>query len=144
MLHVCGAPDCSTLVPKGQPRCQACSGEHQANRVAGRRQLAGGADLYNTAHWKDLRARFRRRLAEAGILAACGARLPGALVTNDSTCAFEAMDDGHHKRLTGRMLSTDHIEDHHGDHGKFFDIMNLQLLCDKDHTVKTHRDREGR
>lgn len=61
-------------------------------------------------------------------------------MTSDSTCEPEAMDDGHHKLLTGRTLSVDHIDEHDGDHKKFFDIMNLQLLCDRDHTVKTHRD----
>lgn len=137
-LRVC-AKGCGALVEKGD--CKACAAGHQRQRVADRRELAHGVDLYNTTQWRELRIRFRRRLAEAGILAACGARLPGAPVTADSTCEPESMDDGHHKQMTGRTLSVDHIDEHHGDHRKFFDIMNLQLLCDKDHTVKTHRER---
>ena len=60
-------------------------------------------------------------------------------MTSDSTCEPDAMDDGYHKHLTGRTLTVDHIEDHNGDRHKFFDINNLQLLCERDHTVKTHR-----
>lgn len=132
------AGGCGELVDKG--KCKSCGGKEQRERVADRRLLADGVDLYNTARWQELRVRFRRRLAEVGILAACGARLPGAPVTQDSTCEPEAMDDGEHKRLTGRTLSVDHIDEHQGDRGKFFDIMNLQLLCDRDHAAKTHRE----
>lgn len=129
---------CGALVEKG--RCGLSTQARERSRVIERKQLAGGADLYNSARWRELRVRFRRLLAEAGVLASCGARLPGAAMTNDSTCEFESMGDEYHKLRTGRTLSLDHIVDHHGDRDKFFNVLNLQLLCDRDHTAKTHRD----
>lgn len=140
LLKSCAGIGCPNLVVKG--KCQSCARQYERQRVTNRKAASGGVDLYNTARWRQLRELFRRRLCEAGILPACGARLPGAQLTTDSTCEPETMDDGHHQQRWGERLHVDHIVDHAGDERAFADLMGLQMLCRPDHSRKTMR--EGR
>ena len=44
---------------------------------------------------------------------------------------------------TSRNLQVDHIADHKGDPNLFYDMNNLQTLCDVHHSQKTGRDQHG-
>ncbi len=127
---------CTALVPSG--RCPV-----HAREVEQRRGSAS-ARGYDSA-WRALTHRFRRALIKAGIAPVCGARLPGAPVTNHSRCAQEGrlVDDGAHRRRHGMALHTDHIVPHRGDDRLRLDILNLQLLCKEEHDAKTKAESGG-
>lgn len=127
------------MVVKG--RCPACEKDHEARRLVNRRHRHGACD-YNSTRWRQLRERFRALLIAAGVAPVCGARLPGAPVTTDSTCLAEGrlLGDDAHKALTGHRLNVDHIVPHDGDEEKFLNVLNLGLLCDRDHNTKSQRE----
>jgi hypothetical protein len=92
--------------------------------------------------WRALARRFRGMLIAAGIAPVCGARLPGAPVTQDSQCQAEGrlVDDAAHRRWHGTGLHTDHIVSHRGNEQLRMDVHNLQLLCKPEHDEKTLRE----
>lgn len=103
-------------VPTKGSRCQKCA------RTVERQRGSASARGYD-AKWDRHRRAFINKLIEQHIVPVCGARLPGAPVTQDSLCAQEGL-------LTGDHLDTDHIEPHSGqDDPRFWDERNLQLLC---------------
>jgi len=136
LLKGCSEPGCHELVERG--RCANCSRSHERQRVVNRKATNGSCD-YNSARWRQLRELFRRRLWGAGILPACGARLPGAPVPSESTCEPETMDDATHVQRFGERLHVHHILDHDGDEHLFTDFNNMSLLCRPDHSRETMR-----
>ena len=73
-------------------------------------------------------------LITAGVAPVCGARLPGAPVTRDSRCQADGLLVGDQ---VGHRLHTDHIAPHRGDQRLMWSVLNLQLLCARDHDAKT-------
>lgn len=110
-------------------------------RVQQRAESHGACD-YNGTAWRKFRVWFRSLLIASGITVACGARLPGAPVTQDSQCQANGViyGDAEHRARTGRMLHADHIDPHRGDVAKFFDKFNIQLLCEECHNRKSQRE----
>lgn len=143
LKRACPGPGCASLVQGSQRRCPTCETRHERQRLEHRKERHGTCD-YNSPRWRQLRQRFRVLLLRAGIAPVCGARLPGAPVTEDSTCQRDGvfLGDDAHKQMTGHRLNADHIVPHDGDEALFLDVLNLQLLCDPDHAVKTQREGE--
>lgn len=97
-------------------------GHCQAHTRARDRRRGTAAERGYDARWSRHVKAFIAALVDAGIPPVCGARLPGAPVTDDSLCAAEGL-------LVFEGLDCDHIEPHHGqDDPKFWDMLNLQLL----------------
>lgn len=80
---------------------------------------------YTTSRWVPFTRWYRDEQIRLGVSRAglCGSRLPGAPETADSVCAQHGLT------TYGRVL--DHIRPVTGpDDPQFYDITNLQLLCD--------------
>lgn len=124
---------CPELVAHGC--CPKHSRQNEQRRGSARQRGYDGT-------WEKTRERFRRALLDAGIAPTCGARLPGATITNDSTCLAEGrfVDDGLHRLQFGTALHTDHIVPHEGDDRLRLDLLNLQLLCQPEHARKSQRE----
>jgi hypothetical protein len=116
---------------------------HEKRRERERLANRPGDCDYNSAAWRQFRAWFRSQLVRVGVTVACGASLPGSPVTTDSQCRTEGRiyGDGEHKLRTGRSLVCDHIEPHRGLVALFFNLLNLQLLCQECHNRKSQREK---
>ena len=121
LLRSCPADGCPELMAGGP--CPFHARERERARGTATQR---GYD----ARWRGLVARFKNALIKYDIAPVCGARLPGAPVTNHSRCAAEGV-------LNDRQLETDHIVPHRGDRHLFKDLNNFQLLCHTDHSRKT-------
>jgi 5-methylcytosine-specific restriction enzyme A len=131
LLRACAAPGCAHLVTSG--RCPQHAREHE--------QYRGTAAERGYDHaWRELTERFRSMLIHAGVVPVCGARLPGAPMTQDSHCQTAGLlvGDG----AGGQRLHTDHIVPHRGDKALMWDVLNLQLLCREDHNRKTQGEQQ--
>lgn len=139
LLKECSYPGCTELVESGP--CPGHRKQKEQERFRHRSETLGECD-YNGTRWRALRVRFRSLLMQAGVTAACGARLPGAPVTNDSECQAQGVlyGDDEHRARTKRSLHCDHIQPHKGIVALFFDILNLQLLCEQCHNRKSQRE----
>lgn len=127
LLRPCATQPCAELVESG----------HCPTHARGKERMRGSSWKrgYDRA-WQAIRASFWTALIAAGIAPVCGARLPGAPVTVHSQCAREG-------RLNDRKLETDHIVPHRGDQRLFRDVLNLQLLCRRCHSIKTASEDGG-
>jgi hypothetical protein len=139
LMRTC-AGGCGALVRKG--RCLNCQRETEARRRAIRLESYGAECSYHTTVWRKLRARFRRELSRADIFPTCGARLPGAPITDDSRCQADGVliTDTLHKLQTGHELHVDHIVPHRGDKARWRDLLNLSLLWANCHNRKSQRE----
>ena len=140
MLKVCGHPGGCTELTTGA-RCPEHEQKKEQQRYQQRSESLGECD-YNSTRWRKLRELFRTLLVAAGVPVACGARLPGAPETNDSQCRTHGVvyGDAEHRLRTRRSLHVDHIRPHRGLVALFFDVLNLQLLCQSCHAVKSQRE----
>jgi 5-methylcytosine-specific restriction endonuclease McrA len=134
LRRACATIGCRNTTTKGST-CPACTRHTDAAR---RSAAARGYDR----EWDTLRRRFRWALLKAGIAPVCGARLPGARPAPASECwtAGALIDDTRHRLRFGKGLDTDHIIPHRGDRVLFRDLLNLQLLCHREHSAKTLRE----
>ena len=133
LLRPCTSPGCSALVESGRCATHARQVEQQRGSAAHR--------LYDR-WWRELTERFRSALVAHGIAPVCGARLPGAPPTQDSTCQESGVlfDDDASLRAYKQRLHTDHIVPHEGVRERFKNLRNLQLLCPPHHRAKTRRE----
>lgn len=122
------AGHCGAYVPKG--RCAACSRQTEQQRGSSHQRGY-------TKAWHAFRKRFVDMLVDQGILPVCGATLPGGPVTTDSTCKAA-------KHWNAEYLHLDHEpplrDDERHDVSKVCDPLRVQLLCARDHGVKTRRE----
>jgi 5-methylcytosine-specific restriction endonuclease McrA len=131
ILRLCGVVGggCPVLVTGGL--CQ----KHMQERE--RRNLAVRGSSYQrgfTRRWYAFKDSVIRRMVALDIAPLCGARLPGAPVTDDSRCATEG--------LLVEGTEADHIVPYIGPDGTInrnrqFDPLNIQLLCGSCHSTKT-------
>lgn len=132
LLRPCAEPLCGALVEHG--RCAA------HGRVIEQRRGSAHARGYTRA-WERFRVWFKGALIAAGIVPACGARLPGAPVTEDSLCVLAG-------RLNNRRLHLDHTPPlasaERADERAVCDPMRVQFLCESCHNAKTKREEGGR
>jgi 5-methylcytosine-specific restriction endonuclease McrA len=121
----------------GCPGGDACThGRIQAAQAVDRERGSSAARGYSS-RWRAFRdwymsELFRTAVPRAGL---CGARLPGAAVTDDSVCARTDL------LVLGTVL--DHIVPVTGpDDARFFAKLELQLLCESCHNAKRQRERK--
>lgn len=136
LLKACPTVGCPNLSEHG--KCPTCRTR--------REQVRGSAASRGyDRKWNALRARFRRELIAAGIPPVCGARLPGAKPAPQSKClaANQLLDDTLHRLRYGKGLHTDHIVPHKGHPALLYDILDLQLLCEEEHSSKTATEDGG-
>jgi len=114
LLRPCAQPGCHELVERGRCAAHADHDDQRRGSAAERaRHQCDGGD----------RERFFARLIALGIAPVCGARLPGAPVTDDSLCAAEGLLNGHQRHV-------DHIDPPAGPDGTFTHFEGApQVLC---------------
>ncbi len=128
MLRRCTHQGCPELVESG-----AC-GKHARERNIAR----GSANARGYGvKWRAFRERFRAMLIAAGVVPACGARMPGARETGDSACRQAG-------RLNDRRLHLDHTppltEAERHDPRAVCDPARVQFLCEACHNAKSARE----
>ena len=123
-------------------RVMGCAGGEGCTHGAVQRAQAVDRDRGSSAsrgygaRWRAFRDWFISELFRLGVPRAglCGSRLPGAKATEDSECA----------RLDLLVMGTvlDHIVPVTGpDDPRFFQPLELQLLCESCHNAKRQRER---
>jgi 5-methylcytosine-specific restriction protein A len=114
LMRMCTVPGCPALVKSGRCPQHTRQADHHRGSAASR-----GYD----SRWRARRQCFFNRLIALGIVPVCGARLPGAPLTDDSLCAAQGF-------LNQQRLHLDHIVPRQGpDDPRFWDPLNWQVLC---------------
>jgi 5-methylcytosine-specific restriction endonuclease McrA len=135
----------STVMPDALLRaCTRCgrptSSSPCANCRRARNQQRGSSSARGYGQqWRHFVLGVRRRMISLGIVPQCGARLPEARVTADSTCAANG-------RLVTAYLQLDHIDPlepyERRDPRIVCDPTRVQFLCESCHKAKTRREQE--
>ncbi len=133
LVRYCSAPHCTALVPSG--RCA----KHQKAKQQDYDDRRGTAHQRGyTARWARHRQhfldeQFRLNVPRAGL---CGARLPGAAMTQDSECQTSGL-------ITLGQVA-DHILPVSGPNDPTFYVLTaLQWLCAPCHDKKRQRERHA-
>lgn len=127
----CPGAGCFEKVKRGL--CSSCATRRDQRRRTAR------VLTYSESWWRAFRTHYIHLLVEAGVVPACGARLPGGPTPTVSRCLAEGV-------LTGTSTRGSSLHLHHqpelalweqSDRAAICDPMRIVVACDRCHNAET-------